>query len=355
MDANNFLRNGRFSFGALGQAVGLDANALMGIVQNALNQVPVPPVIQPIELQAIIEENDYITMVKSEKGNDKAVHRRFQFLKNRKNKDGSKQDWQNYQEKNGGCKTSLQTVVAGNAFTKFKPHDGTCAHNHALDEKAVTLSNIKSNLKRRAVETREFNFNDFFTQISCGTGSPTHYIAHIKILKLHLTGQKMRLLIELILITLFLAHIYSLEQVKWAKRSVGVEHELNHEAHERLVKLRERRSHSHERGGGGWGRGGRGSGERGGRGRGGGDSHERGGWGNNGGGRGGNQGGWGGQNQGGWGSNGGGRGGNQGGWEDRTKEVGAVIRTEVVAEEVGAGRTRVEVAGVETKEDGGSN
>uniref|UniRef100_A0A915DE90 FLYWCH-type domain-containing protein n=1 Tax=Ditylenchus dipsaci TaxID=166011 RepID=A0A915DE90_9BILA len=115
MDANNFLRNGRFSFGALGQAVGLDANALMGIVQNALNQVPVPPVIQPIELQAIIEENDYITMVKSEKGNDKAVHGGFQFLKNRKNKDGSKQDWrcENYQEKNGGCKASLQTVVAG--------------------------------------------------------------------------------------------------------------------------------------------------------------------------------------------------------------------------------------------------
>uniref|UniRef100_A0A915DDP8 MULE transposase domain-containing protein n=1 Tax=Ditylenchus dipsaci TaxID=166011 RepID=A0A915DDP8_9BILA len=157
MDANNFLRNGRFSFGALGQAVGSDANTLMGIVQNALNQVPVSPVIQPIELQAIIEENDYITMVKSEKGNDKAVHREFQFLKNRKNKDGSKQDWrcENYQEKNGGCKASLQTVVAGNAFTKFKLHDGTCAHNHALDEKAVTLSNIKSNLKRRAVETRE--------------------------------------------------------------------------------------------------------------------------------------------------------------------------------------------------------
>uniref|UniRef100_A0A915D1S8 FLYWCH-type domain-containing protein n=1 Tax=Ditylenchus dipsaci TaxID=166011 RepID=A0A915D1S8_9BILA len=100
---------------------------------NALNQVPVLPVIQPIEVQAFAEEN------------------------NRKNKDGSKQDWrcENYQEKNGGCKASLQTVIAGNAFTYFKPHDGTRAHNHALDEKAVTLSIIKSNLKRRAVETRE--------------------------------------------------------------------------------------------------------------------------------------------------------------------------------------------------------
>uniref|UniRef100_A0A915EM05 DNA-directed RNA polymerase RpoA/D/Rpb3-type domain-containing protein n=1 Tax=Ditylenchus dipsaci TaxID=166011 RepID=A0A915EM05_9BILA len=126
-------------FGALGEAVGLDANALMGILQNALNQAPVPPVIQPIEMQAFVEETG------------------FQFLQNRKNKDGSKQDWrcENYPEKNGGCKASLQTVTTGNVFTKFKPHDGTCAHNHSLDEKAVTLSIIKSNLKRRAVETRE--------------------------------------------------------------------------------------------------------------------------------------------------------------------------------------------------------
>uniref|UniRef100_A0A915ES35 Uncharacterized protein n=1 Tax=Ditylenchus dipsaci TaxID=166011 RepID=A0A915ES35_9BILA len=29
----------------------------MGILQNALNQAPVPPVIQPIELQAFVEEN----------------------------------------------------------------------------------------------------------------------------------------------------------------------------------------------------------------------------------------------------------------------------------------------------------
>uniref|UniRef100_A0A915EKC3 Uncharacterized protein n=1 Tax=Ditylenchus dipsaci TaxID=166011 RepID=A0A915EKC3_9BILA len=58
------------------------------------------------------------------------------------------------QEKNGGCKASLQTVVAGNAFTKFKPHDGTCAHNHALDEKAVTLSNIKSNLKEKSCRNK---------------------------------------------------------------------------------------------------------------------------------------------------------------------------------------------------------
>uniref|UniRef100_A0A915DY30 Uncharacterized protein n=1 Tax=Ditylenchus dipsaci TaxID=166011 RepID=A0A915DY30_9BILA len=67
----------------------------MGILQNALNQAPVPPVIQPIEMQAFVEEN------------------------NRKNKDGSKQDWrcENYPEKNGGCKASLQTVTTGNVFT----------------------------------------------------------------------------------------------------------------------------------------------------------------------------------------------------------------------------------------------
>uniref|UniRef100_A0A915EJI6 Uncharacterized protein n=1 Tax=Ditylenchus dipsaci TaxID=166011 RepID=A0A915EJI6_9BILA len=39
MDANNFLRDGRLSMNAIGQAMGMDQQALMELVQIALNQL----------------------------------------------------------------------------------------------------------------------------------------------------------------------------------------------------------------------------------------------------------------------------------------------------------------------------
>jgi hypothetical protein len=39
MEANNLLRDGRISFGALGRVMGMDPNALLAIVQNSLNTV----------------------------------------------------------------------------------------------------------------------------------------------------------------------------------------------------------------------------------------------------------------------------------------------------------------------------
>uniref|UniRef100_A0A915DZS4 Uncharacterized protein n=1 Tax=Ditylenchus dipsaci TaxID=166011 RepID=A0A915DZS4_9BILA len=145
MDANNFLRDGRLSMNAIGQAMGMDQQALMELVQIALNQLPVlPAVVQPAILvqqafEEIEEENDNITFVKSEKGKDKAVHKGFPFKQQRKNKDGSVQDWQ--------CVNSV--------FLKFKPHNSEKSHNHALDPMAVPRSNVMANLKRRALDTRE--------------------------------------------------------------------------------------------------------------------------------------------------------------------------------------------------------
>uniref|UniRef100_A0A915E5D7 Uncharacterized protein n=1 Tax=Ditylenchus dipsaci TaxID=166011 RepID=A0A915E5D7_9BILA len=58
MDANNFLRDGRLSMNAIGQAMGMDQQALMELVQIALNQLPVlPAVVQPaILVQQALEE-----------------------------------------------------------------------------------------------------------------------------------------------------------------------------------------------------------------------------------------------------------------------------------------------------------
>uniref|UniRef100_A0A915CS77 Uncharacterized protein n=1 Tax=Ditylenchus dipsaci TaxID=166011 RepID=A0A915CS77_9BILA len=86
---------------AIGQAMGMDQQALMELVQIALNQLPVlPAVVQPAilvqqALEEIEEENDNITFV-NRKGKDKAVHKGFPFKQQRKNKYGSAQDWQWY-------------------------------------------------------------------------------------------------------------------------------------------------------------------------------------------------------------------------------------------------------------------
>uniref|UniRef100_A0A915CW64 Uncharacterized protein n=1 Tax=Ditylenchus dipsaci TaxID=166011 RepID=A0A915CW64_9BILA len=145
MNANNFLRDGRLSMNAIGQAMGMDQQALMELVQIALNQLQVlPAVFQPAilvqqALEEIEEENDKITFVKSEKGKDKAVYEGFPFKQQRKSKDGSVQDWQ----------------CVNNVFLKFKPHNSEKSHNHALDPMAVPRSNVMANLKRRALDTRE--------------------------------------------------------------------------------------------------------------------------------------------------------------------------------------------------------
>uniref|UniRef100_A0A915CMM7 FLYWCH-type domain-containing protein n=1 Tax=Ditylenchus dipsaci TaxID=166011 RepID=A0A915CMM7_9BILA len=162
MDANNFMREGRLSIGAISQAMGIEQNALMEFVQNALNAVPAP-VVQAIlpainqDQPEVEEENDTISFVKSERGKDKAVHRGFQFQKHKTNKNGSTQYWQcvKYQTLNGGCKARLTTLTAGDVFSKLLPHDGNRLHNHALDPMAVPKSNIMANLKRRALDTRE--------------------------------------------------------------------------------------------------------------------------------------------------------------------------------------------------------
>uniref|UniRef100_A0A915CNJ0 MULE transposase domain-containing protein n=1 Tax=Ditylenchus dipsaci TaxID=166011 RepID=A0A915CNJ0_9BILA len=136
---------------AIGQAMGMDQRALMELVQIALNQLPVlPAVVQPAIL-------DNITFVKSEKGKDKAVHKGFPFKQQRKNKDGSVQDWQcvKFEQSNGGRKARLQTKVASSVFLKFEPHNSEKSHNHALDPMTVPRSNVMANLKRRALDTRE--------------------------------------------------------------------------------------------------------------------------------------------------------------------------------------------------------
>uniref|UniRef100_A0A915CRG7 Uncharacterized protein n=1 Tax=Ditylenchus dipsaci TaxID=166011 RepID=A0A915CRG7_9BILA len=64
--------------------MGIEQNALMEFVQNALNAVPAP-VVQAIlpainqDQPEVEEENDTISFVKSERGKDKAVHRDFSF------------------------------------------------------------------------------------------------------------------------------------------------------------------------------------------------------------------------------------------------------------------------------------
>uniref|UniRef100_A0A915EWB5 Uncharacterized protein n=1 Tax=Ditylenchus dipsaci TaxID=166011 RepID=A0A915EWB5_9BILA len=140
MNANNFLRDGRLSMNAIGQAMGMDQQALMELVQIALNQLPVlPAVVQPaILVQQAFEEIE-------------------EENQQRENKDGSVQDWQcvKFEQSNGGCKARLQTKVASSVFLKFKPHNSEKSHNHALDPMAVPRSNVMANLKRRALDTRE--------------------------------------------------------------------------------------------------------------------------------------------------------------------------------------------------------
>uniref|UniRef100_A0A915DHS5 FLYWCH-type domain-containing protein n=1 Tax=Ditylenchus dipsaci TaxID=166011 RepID=A0A915DHS5_9BILA len=175
MDANNFLRDGRLSFGAIGQAMGMDQAALMVFLQNALNaaQPPAVPVVEEVidDNNLIINDEDEseeedmdtndITIVKSQKGTNKAVHQGFQFVSQRKNFDGSIQDWMCDKHKaiNGSCEARLQTIVISNVFRKFIPHDFTRAHNHSVDPMAVPISNMKSSMKRRAIDTREVILN----------------------------------------------------------------------------------------------------------------------------------------------------------------------------------------------------
>uniref|UniRef100_A0A915DGA4 Uncharacterized protein n=1 Tax=Ditylenchus dipsaci TaxID=166011 RepID=A0A915DGA4_9BILA len=139
----------------------------MGILQNALNQAPVPPVIQQSNASLCGRKREFylpyayllLFLIRtnhhgqSERETTRQCTEDFNFCRIRKTRmAASKIGAVKTIRKDGGCKALLQTVTTGNVFTKFKPHDGTCAHNHALDEEGVTLSIIKSNLKRRAVE-----------------------------------------------------------------------------------------------------------------------------------------------------------------------------------------------------------
>uniref|UniRef100_A0A915DFC5 Peptidase C19 ubiquitin carboxyl-terminal hydrolase domain-containing protein n=1 Tax=Ditylenchus dipsaci TaxID=166011 RepID=A0A915DFC5_9BILA len=87
--------------------------------------------------QQVVAQNDnIISMVKSSKRNDMAIHHAY-------GGNGAK------------CKARLHTLVASNLFLKFIPHHSIYPHNHKIDPMAVTVSKIKANIKQGSVETRE--------------------------------------------------------------------------------------------------------------------------------------------------------------------------------------------------------